>query len=152
MQQYVNLASIPDTNSLGSSEYDFKSDYPEISLKIGKDVSSSSEDYEATPLCKSVKKQINPNALARSRGYDVEDMLRFSHSIEVDVCENVGKPCSLQLPFKKSMCRQNYMKIQLKVISKDRKSSFEDFDIPSVCECVFFHSKSNSIGSLKNLT
>lgn len=148
-QKSGHLASLPDTNSLISSEEDLKSTYPEISLRFTKE--SSSDDYETTQLCKSVKKQINPNDLARERGYDVLDSKKFSQSIEVDVCENVGSPCSPIAPFKKTVCRQKYMKIQLKVVAKDKTSLSEDFEIPSVCECVFLYSKSNSFGSLKQL-
>ncbi|CAG9798602.1 unnamed protein product [Chironomus riparius] len=147
----VNLATIPESNNLSSSEEDQKAECPEISFKFGhKD--SSSDDYETTQLCKSVKKQINPNDLARERGYDVEDDKRFSQLIEVEECENVGLPCSYILPFKKTICKQKYMKIQLKVVNKEEKmSAYEDFDIPSNCECVFLYSKLPDIGSLKQL-
>ena len=145
----MNLATVPESNNLSSSEEDLKSECPEISFKFGKE--SNSDDYEATQLCKSIKTQINPNDLARERGYDVEDDTRFSQLIEVDVCENVGLPCSNILPYKKTMCKQKFMKIQLKVVTKDRMSVLEDFEIPSVCECVFLYSKLDDIGSLKQL-
>lgn len=143
----ANFATLPDSNSLSISEEDVKAGYPEISLKLSKD-SSSGDDYETTQLCKSVKKHINPNDLARERGYDVEDSPSFSQTIEVDVCENVGLPCSHIYPYKKTMCRQKYIKFQLRVTTKDKMNSLEDFEIPSVCECVFLYSKLKLLGSL----
>lgn len=150
IKKSASLATLPDSNNLSSSEEDLKPDCPEISLTVTKD--SSSDDYETTQLCKSVRKQINPNDLARERGFDVDDSDKFSQLIEVDICENLGLPCSLIYPFKKTMCRQKYMKIQLRVFAKDKTSSVEDFEIPSVCECVYLYSKLNSFGSLKQLS
>jgi len=147
----VNLATLPESNNLSSSEDDLKSECPEISFKVGKD-SSSDDYYETTQLCKSIKKQINPNDLARERGYDVEDDVRFSQLIEVEVCENVGLPCSHIFPYKKTMCKQKFMKIQLKVVNKeDKMSVLEDFEIPSNCDCVFLYSKLPDTRSLKQL-
>lgn len=100
---------------------------------------SSSESYEPTiPLCKSKVMKINPNDLIRERGYEVNENPQIQQSIEVEVCENEGSPCNFVTQVK-TACRQRYMGIKLKVFSKDgKKSSLEDFTIPSICECAFF--------------
>ena len=120
-------------NSLSSSEEQTK---PSLLVKL-LPTSSSESSYElTTPLCTSRIKQINPNDLARERGYNIIDTPLFTQLIEVEECENAGSPCSY-VTQTKSACRQRYMSIQLRVVSKDKKVSMENFYIPSVCECAF---------------
>ncbi|KAG5676648.1 hypothetical protein PVAND_006467 [Polypedilum vanderplanki] len=64
----------------------------DIAFKLNKP-SSSDDDYESIPLCKSSMMKINPNDLIRSRGHDIEDNDKFSQVIEVNVCDNVGASC-----------------------------------------------------------
>lgn len=112
---------------------------PDISVKLIKASSSSTDEYEdSAPLCKSVVKRINPNELVKERGYDVYESSSFSQIIEVEECEKPGTPCTYSYPFKKTACIQRKMKIQLKVSTKNKGHKFEDFEIPSVCECAFF--------------
>jgi hypothetical protein len=131
-----------DSNILAStSEETAAADYhTDIAFKLNKP-SSSDDDYESMPLCKSSIRKINPHDLVRARGYDIVDNEKFTQIIEVNVCENVGASCALNMPqlFKKSVCRQKTMKISLKVTLKNNQSFLEDFDIPSQCECATYN-------------
>lgn len=121
-------------NSISSSEEQTK---PSLLVKL-LPTSSSESSYElTTPLCRSRIRKINPNDLARQRGYNINDNPKFIQLIEVEECESAGSPCSLTTQTK-SACRQRYMSIQLRVTSKDNKDSMETFNIPSVCECTFY--------------
>lgn len=130
-----------ESNSLSSSSEEPQG-VPSLSLKLLP--FSSESTYESTPLCKSRLKKINPNDLARERGYEVIDDPRFKQTIEVEECENVGNPCSY-VSHIKSACRQRYMGIQLRVLTTDKKEKMEDFTIPSVCECAFFSKNSRDL-------
>lgn len=93
--------------------------------------------YEVTPLCTHKKHVINPNDLIKS----VEDGFvfdeNFSQTIEVEMCENVGSPCS-HYPLMKTRCKQKYLSIQLQVVSRNSTlSQLKSFTIPSNCECAY---------------
>lgn len=133
---YIDYSS--ESNSITSSE-EFPTE-PSFSVKLIPGSSESS--YETTPLCKTRIKKINPNALARERGYNIIENPLFTQTIEVEECENVGGACSY-VSNVRSVCRQRYMSIKLRVITKEKKTSYENFDIPSVCECVFLSSSRN---------
>lgn len=130
-QDYVS--SEYNSLSLSSEEYN---EEPTLSVKL---IPTSTESsYESTtPLCKTRIKKINPNDLARQRGYDIVDNPNIMQTIEVEECENAGSPCSY-VSNVKTACRQRYMSIKVSVTRKDKKSSIEEFIIPSVCECAFF--------------
>jgi hypothetical protein len=119
---------------------------PENQFKSSSSSSSSSieEEFienEAT-MCKSTKVKINPNDLARSRGYTIIDDVNFQQSIEVDQCDKPNTACNVENHFKKSLCKQKFTKIQLRIAKNNAgQSSFvdENFEIPSVCVCVFYN-------------
>lgn len=93
--------------------------------------------YESTSLCTSKKHLINPDDLM-SLGDNYEFDQNFSQSIEVELCENEGAPCT-DYPSLKTKCKQKYLSIQLQVVSKNNTGSeIKTFSIPSNCECSYF--------------
>lgn len=93
--------------------------------------------YESTSLCTSKKHIINPDDLMSfDDKYDFDQ--NFQQSIEVELCENEGAPCS-DYPLLKTKCKQKYLSIQLQVVSKNSTGSeVKTFSIPSNCECAYY--------------
>lgn len=106
------------------------------------DVSSGCSDdseqiYETLSLCKTKKHLINPNDLIKATDHYEFDQ-NFSQTIEVELCENEGSPCT-DFPKFKTSCQQRFLSIQLQVVSKNNtRSQLRTFRIPSDCECVFY--------------
>lgn len=93
--------------------------------------------YEVTPLCSSKKRTIIADNLIKSveEGFDFDK--NFAQTIEVEMCENVGSPCSHN-PMIKTKCKQKYLTIQLQVVSRNTTlSQLHSFMIPSNCECAY---------------
>lgn len=93
--------------------------------------------YESTSLCTTKKHLINPDDLmSYDDNYEFDQS--FSQSIEVELCENEGAPCT-DYPALKTKCKQKYLSIQLQVVSKNQTlSEIKTFSIPSNCECTYF--------------
>lgn len=95
--------------------------------------------YESLPLCTTRKHLINTNDLIKSTDNYEFDQQNFSQTIEVELCESEGSPCT-NYPKLKTSCRQRFLSIQLQVVSKNNthSSQLRSFRIPSNCECVFY--------------
>ena len=93
--------------------------------------------YESASLCTSKKHLINPDDLMSSdKNYEFDQ--NFSQSIEVELCENEGEPCT-NYPMLKTKCKQKYISIQLQVVSRNSTvSEMKAFTIPSSCECSYY--------------
>lgn len=98
------------------------------------------QNFEPTSLCGSKKLFLNPDDLIESTNELWDFDRNFSQTIEVELCENEGAPCS-DYPTVKTKCRQKYLSIQLQVVSKNSTlSELRTFKIPSFCECTYFKS------------
>lgn len=102
------------------------------------------EQFESLPSCISRKHLINTDDLFESSNEIWNFDENFSQMIEVEVCENENVPCA-EHPTKKTKCRQNYIGIQLQVVSKNSTlSELRTFSIPSNCECAYLSHKSSA--------
>lgn len=101
--------------------------------------SDADQSYESMPMCKSKKRLINPDDLVKLSNEIIQFDQNFTQSIEVEVCENEGAPCSDEdKVLTKTSCVQRYLSIRLQVVTRNHtRSEAKTFSIPSNCECVY---------------